>query len=263
MANYLITADKLIEQGQFAEAIKDISKHLKSHPDDVQAFYLQGVAYRRLLKFRESIAAFDAALRLTKNDANLLSERGVTRFHARDTQGAIDDLEAARKLQPDNPYRYSSLAYIHDKAGNSQEAMEMYRKALILDPEDDISLNNLGLIEERMGHLSRAKKNFSQADSLHEKRNKQRGSQAPGYEEKSEDNRPERVAAKELPADQVVKLPEIKPAAKNKKNSQVISASSQNKTLSQVYFKLLGEMFTSPQRRSEVWNFFKNRRMSS
>ncbi len=69
-------------------------------------------------------------------------------------------------LEPDNPYRFSSRAYVKDRMQNYQGAIDDYTRAIELDPEDAISYNNRGMVEEKLGHQQRAQRNFAKADAL-------------------------------------------------------------------------------------------------
>ncbi|MDP2042230.1 tetratricopeptide repeat protein, partial [Algoriphagus sp.] len=79
---------------------------------------------------------------------------------------ALNELDRAANLDPKNPYRYSSRAFLKDRLGDFNGAIEDYGKAIELDPEDAIAYNNRGLIEEKMGSIARAKKSFEKADDL-------------------------------------------------------------------------------------------------
>jgi tetratricopeptide (TPR) repeat protein len=72
-------------------------------------------------------------------------------------------------LEPENPYRYSSRAYIRDACGDTEGAYKDYQVAVKLDPDDAIAHNNLGLIEEKLGYQADAKKRYTKADKLAEK----------------------------------------------------------------------------------------------
>ena len=69
-------------------------------------------------------------------------------------------------LEPDNPYRYSSRAFIKDSMGDTEGAIQDYLKCIKIDPEDAIAFNNLGMLEEKMGRKTSAKKRFKRADEL-------------------------------------------------------------------------------------------------
>lgn len=73
-------------------------------------------------------------------------------------------MDKSVQLEPENPYRYSSRAYIKNAIQDVDGAISDYKKALELDPKDMIALNNLGLLEEKLGRMTSAQKLFQKAD---------------------------------------------------------------------------------------------------
>jgi tetratricopeptide (TPR) repeat protein len=99
---------------------------------------------------------------------------------------ALSELDRATNLDPKNPYRYSSRAFLKDRLGDFLGAIEDYEKAIELDPEDAIAYNNKGLVEEKMGNIARSKKSFEKADDLIGYKPKSSESMPPIGQEKSE-----------------------------------------------------------------------------
>ena len=116
-------------------------------------------------KFEQAINYCNKQLEKNQNIADLLGLRAVAKFHAKDIS-CIDDLNKAITLEPKNPYRYSSRAYIIDILGNTEAAIEDYLFAIELDPTDHIAINNLGMLEEKMGRKALAKSRFDKVDEL-------------------------------------------------------------------------------------------------
>jgi tetratricopeptide (TPR) repeat protein len=95
-----------------------------------------------------------------------MSDRGVVLHLLGRNEEALTELDRAANLDPKNPYRYSSRAYLKDRIGDFLGAIADYEKAIELDPEDAVAFNNLGLVEEKMGRMEKAKDYFEKADSL-------------------------------------------------------------------------------------------------
>ncbi len=107
-----------------------------------------------------------AALQVHKSHPVLLAERGTIYMYLKMKNEALEDMDLAVYLQPNNPYRYSSRAYVKDFFGDTLGAIEDYEKCLELDPEDIIAMNNLGLLIEKQGNRKKAEKYFNQSDAL-------------------------------------------------------------------------------------------------
>lgn len=116
--------------------------------------------------FEDAVYWYTRVLTADDKDAEIYSERGVAYFHKGELKKALEDLNRARDLEPENPYRYSSRAYIRDAMGDLEGAIADYEHTIKLDPEDAVAHNNLGLLEEKRGYHAKAKVLFNFADEL-------------------------------------------------------------------------------------------------
>lgn len=135
----------------------------------MQNHYENGLKKLKEGKYSEALINFDKALAENPNDASCMSDKAVTLFHLNKKVESLALLDQAQKLEPTNPYRYSSRAFVKDAMGDLQGAILDYQKAIELDPEDMVAHNNLGLIEEKLGYKEAAKKKFAEADALAKK----------------------------------------------------------------------------------------------
>ncbi len=131
--------------------------------------YAKGKLLAQGKDYALALEAYNKALEVNPDDADILADRGVALFHLGKKHLAVLDLDKAQELEPENPYRYSSRAYIKDSLGDLEGAIADYKKAIALDPEDAIAHNNLGLLEEKLGRVDDSKVNFKKADQLADK----------------------------------------------------------------------------------------------
>lgn len=117
-------------------------------------------------KWTQALAGFDLLLENGVSDGNLLHDRAVCIFQLGRQKEALQELDKAVILEPSNPYRYASRAWIRAALKDVDGAIEDYNKALELDPDDAITLNNLGLLEEQYGMRKAAQERFKKADTL-------------------------------------------------------------------------------------------------
>ena len=155
----------LFEKQEYNEAIVVLNQFLDENNNNADALYTRAICYRKVEEFDKSIADFSTMLVRLPNEASLLCERGISYFHKKDIEASMRDMNRAVELEPENPYRYSSRAYIRAKI-DIDGAIEDYRKAVELDPKDDIALNNLGLIEENAGRIKSAQKRFKASNEI-------------------------------------------------------------------------------------------------
>ncbi|TAH22492.1 MAG: tetratricopeptide repeat protein [Cytophagales bacterium] len=135
----------------------------------MQNHYEKGLQKLKEGKYSEALINFDKALAENPYDASCMSDKAVALFHLDKKAESLALLDHAQKLEPANPYRYSSRAFVKDAMGDLQGAILDYQKAIELDPEDMVAYNNLGLIEEKLGYKEAAKKKFAEADALAKK----------------------------------------------------------------------------------------------
>ncbi|MFT6718616.1 MAG: Flp pilus assembly protein TadD, partial [Sphingobacteriales bacterium] len=114
--------------------------------------------------YNSALTELKETLKNHSNNADVWSTYGVCLFHLKQMNESIMALNKSQELEPENPYRYSSRAYIHSIMGNTDMAISDYNKCIELDPSDVIALNNLGLVYEKQGHAKKAKTYFHEAD---------------------------------------------------------------------------------------------------
>jgi tetratricopeptide (TPR) repeat protein len=152
-------AKELFNTNKFNEAIELFSNFLVEQPNHADALFFRAICYRKTEDYQLSIADFTAIIERLSDEATIYSERAVSYYHLKNYKAAVDDLNKAVELEPNNPYRYSSRAYIRAYV-DIDGAMADYEKAIELDPQDDISYNNLGLLQENQGNMRKAQENF-------------------------------------------------------------------------------------------------------
>ena len=155
----------LFEKQEFEKAIEELNSFLSTNQNNADALYTRAICYRKIQEFEKSVADFTSILKRLPNEPTLLCDRGISHFHNKNIDAALNDLNKAVELEPENPFRYSSRAFIRAEI-DVNGAMEDYEKAIELDPKDEISLNNLGLLQENAGQLKAAKKNFRKSNKI-------------------------------------------------------------------------------------------------
>lgn len=156
---------KLFENQKFEEALPLFTAFLVENNNHGDALFFRGLCYRKVGKFEDSINDLSLLINRLPDEADLYSERGVSYYHLKNYTSALADMDKAVALQPKNPYRYSSRAYI--KAYTDIDgAIADYEKATILDPKDEIAYNNLGLLLEKRGKIKDAQDKFKRSNDI-------------------------------------------------------------------------------------------------
>lgn len=104
----------------------------------------------RAEKYDQAIAEFSGILdkvdRKSPMAADLYVRLGETYRRAQNVQGAIDAMQKAKEILPNNAIVLNSLALMLDTAGQKKEAKVVYENALRIESENPIALNNLAFI---------------------------------------------------------------------------------------------------------------------
>jgi tetratricopeptide (TPR) repeat protein len=154
-------------------------------------------------EFISALERINFALNENKSHPVLLAERATIFMYLKRKEEAFEDLDLAVYLQPENPFRYSSRAYVKDFFGDVAGAIEDYEKCLALDPEDLIAHNNLGLLIEKQGNMKKAQRHFQQADELLK--------QNPDWQNRIPKEEENNTNEKSLESISQIEKPEIKP----------------------------------------------------
>jgi len=214
----------LFKNQEFEAAITELNTFLEQQPNNADALYTRAICYRKIDAYDKSVADLTAILIRLPEEATLLCDRGISHFKNKNIEEALKDMDKAVALEPTNPFRYSSRAYIRAKT-DIDGAMTDYEKAIELDPKDEISYNNLGLLQENAGRMKAAKKNFKKSNEIL------------GYDP----NKREQESVKTIELD-------------NPKEKEKLKYSHPQESL----WKIVWSVFTSKKTRREYFNFLKS-----
>ena len=119
------------------EAIKKYDKTKKNsleNYDLADFYYLEGLIYKRFLKWDEAIKSFDMAIELRKNYSECFYEKGAVYFEKKNYKKSIEFLDEALKIDSQNHFAYF-------KKGECLIVMQNYKEALT-NFENAISINS-------------------------------------------------------------------------------------------------------------------------
>ncbi len=112
------SASKAYDQKNYAKTLKIINELEQIEQEQIDVLYLKALS---LLHLNQSV----------------LSEKVLKKLTLK---------------EPENPFRYSCLAYVQTHNKKFDLAKKNYQKAIELDPEDEISKNNLLLLDQKQEH---------------------------------------------------------------------------------------------------------------
>ncbi len=129
-------ADTYLWIGEEALADQAIQTAISADPDYAYTYYVRGV-FRIFseLRFKEGIEDFGHALRLDPDDAFIIAGIGKGAFITGDFDLAIQQYQAALRVEPVVPEFYFFLGMAQRGAGRFGDAEASYRKMLSLSPQ--------------------------------------------------------------------------------------------------------------------------------
>jgi tetratricopeptide (TPR) repeat protein len=167
---YAVSALDAHQVGNYDEAIQFYTLAIEAGdlPDRSLAYVYnnRGASYRNMNRYNQAIEDYDAAIRLNPEYATAYYNRGI----AYDRKGfhglAIDDFDTAIRLNPDlsDAYNQRGLAYVKD--GRYDIAIENFSQAIRLDPELDSAYFNRGLVYHSTGDSDRAAEDIRRSHAL-------------------------------------------------------------------------------------------------
>ena len=152
-------------------AIAELTALTASRPDDSEAWTALGDTYRNAEKYKESVDAYDRALALrggeTSNDWSLFFSRAVAEQGVKDWDAAEADLKKALALSPNEPTLLNFLGYTWvDQGRNIPQALEMLEKAHALKPNDGYIADSVGWAYYKLGRYPDAARALEAAVEL-------------------------------------------------------------------------------------------------
>ena len=114
----------------------------------------------------ESEMYFSQALKKVKDGAEVRMQRALSRLYARNERGALEDLEALVKEQPDNALAYQHLGWVRRAAGDMAGAEAAFNEALRCAPGSASVRIDLARVAAAQGREADALLNISAACEL-------------------------------------------------------------------------------------------------
>lgn len=164
---------QLIEGSDFNEVIalmdSAIVRFSKPYTSDAAPyFYERAEMYAQAGKFKEAVMDYNAfydALQGTVT-ATFYFQREQSELQCRMYQQAIDDINKAVEMEPNNAMFWTEKGSVHIRFNQLDEAVEALNKAISLDNQDGASYRLLGYCQAKQKKINEACANFSKAKEL-------------------------------------------------------------------------------------------------
>ncbi|HQT66954.1 MAG TPA: tetratricopeptide repeat protein [Acetobacteraceae bacterium] len=165
-------ATLLAAMGKSSQAILLLNDVLATDPGDIDVLELKGDIYRGAGNFPAAIAAYSTAIGKLPQPApqaawTLYYARGISEDQNGGWALAQPDLQAARALDPTQPYVLNYLGYSLAIHGDDlTQAKQMIEQAVGEAPEEGAIIDSLGYIQLRQGKIKQALTTLTRAVQL-------------------------------------------------------------------------------------------------
>lgn len=146
------------KQGRLPEARQHLKQiAVQNNQQRVQVIVAEAQMLRDAKEYREAFELLDKALEKLPNYPDLLYDHAM----AAEKVGKLDvleqDLRKLIQLKPDYAHAYNALGYtLADRSERLDEALQLIEKALKLAPDDYFIMDSLGWAHYRMGRFDKA-----------------------------------------------------------------------------------------------------------
>lgn len=155
----------LVKTGRSAEASRLLAGARDSQPDYALQLYLIEIeSLSGEERLDEAWQRIGEALEQFPEDLNLLYTRAMLAEKRGDLAGLERDLRTIIEREPDNAMALNALGYtLADRTTRYAEALELIEKAYALNPDDPAIIDSLGWVNYRLGNLEDAEQLLRQA----------------------------------------------------------------------------------------------------
>lgn len=157
-------------QDHASEAMASFQRCLRLRPHDVRAEYNLGLAYEKLQRPGDAIAAYKTAIEWQQHeprqDPQPFLDLGMLLLSQQHPREALEPLRKAVEAGPSNPLAHQELGLALEALGQYAEAVAPLRRAAELAPAAEQPHFMLGRIYRRLGRSSEAAVEFASVAHL-------------------------------------------------------------------------------------------------
>ncbi|MFP3983499.1 MAG: tetratricopeptide repeat protein [Desulfurivibrionaceae bacterium] len=147
------------DQGNYSEAIELLNRARKHYPENPEVLTELAIAYDMTGQEPKAEPLYKQVVDLNPEDAASHNNLGFNYFLQKKYQEAVDELQQALKLQPDNDRIRNNLATAYALNGNEERAYQLLVKTI----GEAGAYNNIGYLYMIKGMWEKAEQTFKKA----------------------------------------------------------------------------------------------------
>ncbi|WP_304639893.1 tetratricopeptide repeat protein [Pseudomonas sp.] len=164
LTSRLQIARVLVEQKRFDELAETLAEDRRNYPAVALPLYLIEIETLLDADPQRAMERTNEALQEFEQDSSLLYTRAMLAERLGDPAGLERDLRAIIDREPDNAMALNALGYtLADRNERLDEALELIERAHALEPDDPAIIDSLGWVHFRLGNLDLAEELLRQA----------------------------------------------------------------------------------------------------
>ncbi len=150
--------------GMALKTYRDGMSYAPAHEDSIRLSFAIGAALERDGQFYEAVNIFKDLIEREKNHAPALNYLGyMLADRGEDLIYALELIERAMQISPNNGAYLDSYAWVQYKLGNFQVALSELKKAADLLDNDPVVFEHLGDVYKALGNLNEAESSYQRA----------------------------------------------------------------------------------------------------
>jgi tetratricopeptide (TPR) repeat protein len=119
-------------QGDLLEALKDAQEELRLYPDHTATYYILGLTYGYMGRTQSAIDAFSHYIDTHPETWAGRNDLAWIQFRAGDIQGALETIQPAYKMYPDNPWVLNTYGVLLINSNKLSEAQKILQEGSTL-----------------------------------------------------------------------------------------------------------------------------------
>ncbi|HEV8132418.1 MAG TPA: tetratricopeptide repeat protein [Acidobacteriota bacterium] len=164
--SHLLRGQGFLIRLEWERAVQELESAARLNPDLPRLQYSLGLAYFKLSRNPDALAAFEKEVRHNPKDFSSLYYLANLQEAGGDIPAALQNLEKALALDPDSPEANTLLGKIRSKQGKLNEALRPLETAVAKDSTDPEKRYLLARLYQQLGRHEEAKKQFAEVQRL-------------------------------------------------------------------------------------------------
>ena len=156
------------EMKEFAKAADTYQKFVALKPRNAAAGYLHlGLCRQELNQMPEAVQALEEAVKVQPQDIKMQEYLAQAYYKAKQLDKAEEVYVRMSQMSPEGAkYYLSNVLRMYDEAGNYEKAIDASKKLIDLNPKDEMAVYNLGLMYFRLKRFDEAIDAFTKTLAL-------------------------------------------------------------------------------------------------